>query len=312
MSKCTALPLLALLLASSTGCHWFQKRPQLEPTPILFQQAPTLEQLTTAVNNNTQKVVTLQSRDARMAIAGVPMVDVNLLYEQPRRLRLRAGTGITGQELDLGSNDELFWFWARRNPEPALLFARHDQFARSPNRSLIPIEPNWVIDAIGLPYFDPNLRHEGPFPRAGGLIEVRSGIPSPAGEGTKITVINQQYAWVVNQQVFDAGGRMVAAANAAEHEYYPHAGVSLPRKVAIELPPAQMSFVVETKGYAVNAALGDSAALFALPQDQFPNVPLVDLADPRLAPPPQQPVQRALPQNYPATGELQPRIRGLR
>jgi hypothetical protein len=234
-----------------------------------------------------------------------------MAFEQPRRLRLTAGTTITGQELDLGSNDELFWFWARQNPQPALFFARHDQFAGSPNRNMLPIEPLWIIDAMGLPRFDPALRHEGPFPRAGGLLEIRSRIPAPEGERTKITVINQQYGWVVNQQVYDPSGRMLAAANATEYEYYPHARAALPRKVAIELPPAELSFSVESKGYAVNAPLGESAALFTLPQEQFPNVPLVDLADPRLAPP-QQPAQRQLPPNYPATSELQNPIRGLR
>jgi len=310
MSNRLNLLLLLLVLVPCTGCHWFQKRTQLEPTPIIFQQTPTLEQLATAVNANTDRVMSLQTRDARMSIAGVPGVTVDMVYEQPRRLRLRAGTGLTGQELDLGSNDELFWFWAKQNPQPSLFFARHDQFMHSPNRNLIPIEPLWIIDAMGLPRFDPNLRHEGPTVRRDGLVEIRSWIPSPEGERTKITIINPKYAWVVNQQVYDPGGRMLAAANATDHEYYPHAQAALPRKVAIELPPAQLSFVVESKGYAVNAQLGDPAALFALPRDQFPNVPLVDLADPRLSP--QQPVQQQLPPNYPRTSDLRNPIRGMR
>lgn len=300
--------LCAILALTMSGCQWLQRRPPLEPTPILFQQPPTLEQLLTAVNGNTERVSTLKTRDARLVIKGVPAsVSLDLAYEQPRRLRLRAGTFITGQELDLGSNDELFWFWAKQNPQPALLFARHDQFARSPSRNLLPIEPLWIIDAMGLPRFDPAHRHEGPLARGNGLLEIRSHIPGPDGESTKLTLINQQYAWVVQQQVFDPRGRLVASAQASEHEFFPQARVALPRKVAIELAAAQLSCTVETVSYSLNFPVDES---FALPRDQFPNVPLVDLADPGLAP--QSATQSSnVPPNYPTSSET-PRVRGLR
>jgi hypothetical protein len=307
MGPRTRLSLLAAL-ALCTGCHWFQKRPQLEPTPIVFQQMPALEQVYTAVNGNADRVKTLQTRDAKMTVAGVPVgIALDMSYEQPQRLRLRAGTGLTGQELDLGSNDELFWFWARQSPQPALFYARHDQFAASPNRNLIPIEPLWIIDAMGLPRFDPSQRHEGPLSRGNGMLEVRSHIPASDGERTKITLIDLQHAWVMEQQVYDARGRLLAAAQASEHEFFPQAAVALPRKVAIQLPGAQLSFTVETKGYSLNFPLENSGDLFALPREQLPNAPLVDLADPRLSPP----AESQLPAGYPTTTE-QPRLRGLR
>lgn len=310
MSIRAMLPAVVMLLCCC-GCQWLQKRPQLEPTPILFQGPPTLDQLLTAVNRNTGAVDSLRSIDGRMTVQGVPAsVTVDLAYEQPRRLRLRAGTTLTGQELDLGSNDELFWFWARLSPQPGLYFARHDQFAASPNRGLIPIEPLWIIDAMGLPRFDLSHRHEGPLARGNGLVEIRSRIPTADGENTKITLLHQQYAWVMQQQVYDARGRLLASAQASDHEFFPHAAASLPRKVAIELPAAQMSFTVETQGYSLNMSSGDGSE-FALPQDQFPNVPLVDLADPRLAPPQAAGPPANLPPGYPSANQ-QPRLRGLR
>ena len=41
------------------------------------------------------------------------------------RCGCRRRTALTGPEVDLGSNDELFWFWVRRNEPPAVYFARH-------------------------------------------------------------------------------------------------------------------------------------------------------------------------------------------
>jgi hypothetical protein len=306
------LPAVVALLVSCCGCQWFQRRPQLEPTPILFQQAPTLEQLLTAVNRNSDSIETAQASAARILVKGMPgQASADVVYERPGRLRLRASNGLLGQVLDLGSNDELFWFWTSFSPEPALFFARHDQFAQSPNRSLIPIEPLWIIDAMGLPHFDPNHRHDGPYPKGNGLVEVRSRIPAADGESTKITLLHQQYAWVMQQQVYDSRGRLTASAQATDHEYYPHAAAALPRKVAIELPAAKFSFSVETQGYTVNMS-GSDGREFVLPQEQFSNVPLVDLADPRLTPQAASPSPPAyVPPSYPSANQ-QPRIRGYR
>lgn len=312
MNERAAWILLAIALAlPSCGCNLLKRRPALEPTPIVFQQSPTLEQLASAVNANTERVYTLQTRDARLLLPGLPAVSLEMAYEQPRRLRLRAGTGLTGQELDLGSNDELFWFWARQNPQPALFYARHDQFARSPNRSLVPIEPLWLIDAMGLPRFDPNHRHEGPTARTGGAMEIRTRFPTAEGENTKITLVHAQYAWVLEQQVYDVRGRLLASSKTSDHEFYPYAQVAMPRKVTIELPPAQLSFAVESQGYSLNVPLGDSAALFQLPQEQFPNAPLVDVAEPVPGPAATsaQPYGPP-PPTYPTTSEA-PRVRGL-
>ena len=253
---------------------------------------------------------TLQSRDARLHIRGLPGISLDLAYEQPRRFRLRAGTAITGQELDLGSNDELFWFWTKQNPQPSIFFARHEAFAQSPNRSLIPIEPLWIADALGLPRFDPRHFHEGPTAKGNGLLEIRSRIPAADGELTKITWVHERFAWVMKQQVFDSRGRLLASAEATEHEYYPHAQIALPRKVAIELPSAQLAFQVESSGYLINQPFPNSTAIFALPQDQLPNYPLLDIADPRFSIPVPPPQANPYAVNYPRTS-LTPRVRGL-
>ena len=86
----------------------------------------------------------------------------NIALERPRRFRLRADTMITGPEVDLGSNDELFWFWVRRSPEPAVYFCRHDQFSSSVARQVLPVEPEWLIDALGVATLDPAGDHSGP------------------------------------------------------------------------------------------------------------------------------------------------------
>ena len=79
----------------------------------------------------------------------LPILTANIAAERPGRFRLTAGTAITGQEIDLGSNDELFWMWVRRNQPPAVYFCRHDQFANSAIRQMMPVEPAWLLVGDG-------------------------------------------------------------------------------------------------------------------------------------------------------------------
>lgn len=187
--------------------------------------------------------------------------------------------------------------------------SRHEIFAQSPSRNLIPIEPLWIVDALGLPQFDPRHQHEPPIAKGNDLIEIRSRIPAADGDLTKLTQINSRFGWVMQQQVFDSRGRLLASAQASDHEYYTLAQVALPRKVAIDLPPAQLSFQIETTGYQINQPFGDSQAIFSLPQDQLPNYPLVDITDPRFSVP-AFPPGNANPYNITPLSQA-PKVRGL-
>ena len=51
-------------------------------------------------------------------------------------------------ELDVGSNDELFWFWIKRNKPRALFYCRHDQFGSSNARQMIPVDPGWLAERV--------------------------------------------------------------------------------------------------------------------------------------------------------------------
>src|SRR5687768_3600058 len=103
------------------------------PTQRVLPVSPTLEQVVNVVNQNGLQVRSLSSNQVSISMPGAP-VDLNsstLAAERVRKFRLRAGNRFTGQEADIGSNDELFWIWVKRNQEPSIFFCRHDQFANS-------------------------------------------------------------------------------------------------------------------------------------------------------------------------------------
>jgi hypothetical protein len=186
--------------------------------------------------------------------------------ERPQRFRLTAGTGLTGQEVDLGSNDQRFWLWVKRNQPPSVYFCRHEQFGSSAAHRLMPIEPRWLQSALGLVELDPASVYQGPTDLGNGTIELRTHLASLAGPLHRVLVIDAERAWVREQHVYDATGQnLIASSVAHSHQYFDAQQVSLPEKVTIRLPPAQLAFTVDMGQIAVNQPIANASQLWSMP-----------------------------------------------
>ena len=281
MFRCTRLTIFACvaLLLCQSGCQLL-RRPWSQPGPVpppLLPQ-PTLDQLMATVHENTRRVQSFNTNHANLSVAGYPSLRADLAFQQPGRLRLRA-TAFGSAEVDLGSNDELFWVWIKRNSPPAVYYAKHAEVAGA--TQAIPIEPAWLVESLGLIQFDPNARHSGPFVRRGGQLEIRTTIPGPTGERTKITVLDGRYGWVLEQHLYDANRQRLASAVASDHAYDPVTQTSMPRKVQIQWPAAAVSITLTLNDLRINQLTPDSTNLWTIPE--MPGTNYVNLA--QMAPP---------------------------
>jgi hypothetical protein len=251
--------------------------------PAAFIGPPTLADVIDTVNT-TSRIQQLQTENATLTAQGIPALRANLAIERPRRLRLQAElTQFTGDELDLGSNDQLFWVWVRRNPEGSIYFARHEDYSRSAARAILPVEPNWIIDALGVVELDPNGEHEGPYARDQDRLEIRSRIASPQGELTRVMVVHSRYGWVLEQHLYNARRQLLASSVASQHRFYSDYGVSLPHHVDVQIgrgQPSELVFSIDVDSYSINQLVGEPNRLWAMPQ--ITGSKLVNLADPNL------------------------------
>ncbi|HUT13051.1 MAG TPA: hypothetical protein VMY42_21325 [Thermoguttaceae bacterium] len=249
------------------------------PIPHVLSPSPTLEEVAQVVNGNSSQIQSLLATGATLSGPGFPRLQTNLAFQRPKRFRLQAEL-LTSTELDVGSNDDLFWFWVKRNEPPAVYYCRREQFAMSPARQMIPIEPDWLIEALGVVEFDPALPHEGPIALPDGRLEVRTFRETPAGPVTKSTILHAQSGWVLEQRFYDAANRLVARAVASRHQRDPLTGVTLPGVVDISCPLAQFSVRIDLGKVEVNRLSGDPGELWAMPT--YHGAPLVDVCDPSL------------------------------
>lgn len=292
-SRAKLLMAVGLVSLCGSNCHCFLWPP---PEPRVLPLQPTVAEVIEAVNNNNGQIQNFSTGNATLSGPGIPTLRANLAFERPKRLRLRAQL-MGSSELDVGSNDELFWFWIKRKQPRAMFFCRHDRFRSSRARQMIPVDPDWLADALGTVYLDPGLPYQGPYPVDGDLLELRVLLDTPEGQQTRQIVVDGQ-GRVVQQQLYDAAGQLIARSTASRYRRDDFSGLWMPGVVKIDSPRAQFSMRLDLGTVRINRLEGDPAALFTMPR--YEGWPPVDLSDPNLQ---FAPVQR------PPTVSLRPRER---
>jgi hypothetical protein len=132
----------------------------------------------------------------------------------------------------------------------------------------MPVEPSWLLAAMGIVDIDPASVFDGPLPsaRGQGTVELRSWLASASGRLQRVTVVDARRALVIEQDIYDpSGATLLASARADSHRYYRELQVSLPERVAIQLPPANLRMTINLGVVQINQLTADRAQLFALP-----------------------------------------------
>ncbi len=269
-----------LVAASGISCMRSIRNPFASvgpPAPEVLLGGASLNQIMEAVNQNSQKITSYQTNNASIRVPGspgVPSLRGDLAAQRPGFVRLRASTQLTGSEVDLGSNDQMFWVWFRRSEPPAMYGSRHDRYAGSAAQQYMPIEPQWLLDALGMAQFNPADFHEGPVVRDKDTVEIKSVVQTPSGQIVKRTVVDAKRAWVLEQHVYDRSGALLASAVAKSHRYYPEAGVSLPQEIDVQIPSSGLHLSIDVGTVTINGPM-DGQALWSVPV--MTGVPTVDL-----------------------------------
>ena len=267
-----------LMVAGGAGCP-NMVRHYTAPMPQVLPPSASLEQVIRVVNRNAAQIQSLSADNVTLTSPGMPTLRASLAVARPKRLRLRAHTGLTGPELDLGSNDEVFWFWIRRNDPPAVYYCRHSDYASMPNGGALPIDPQWMLDSLGLMQLDPALPHQGPFPLSGNRLEVRTIIETPDGPRMKVTIADAIGGLVLEQRIFNSQNHLIARAVAQRHRRDPLTGLTLPRVVDISCPPEQFFMRINLGNtFAINTQTSTNHGLWEMPS--YDGYPMIDISNP--------------------------------
>jgi hypothetical protein len=310
----TAIVLCVCFVCGGATCARRDVPLPYPPPPVVFEQTPSLEQVAEVINR-TSTVQQLSSNSATVEVLtmpNLPKLRATLNLQREQRFRLRANLPIVlGAGLDMGSNEEMFWFEVPEGMSKTLYYARHDQYRQQLRRAILPVDPSWIMDALGLVQIDPATVVAGPIMRDDGKLEIRNTISMPDGTYQRVCFINPPGGYITDQYLYAPGGNLIAQSQASNHAYYEQQQCVLPHRVEIHLAPAvgpPLSMRIDVGSYSVNQLLSGDPQLFMMPTSASQAVDLTTLSDPTLQPavvPAPAPINysASVPSAYPLRGE---------
>ena len=169
----------------------------------------------------------------------------------------------------------------------------------------MPVEPEWLLEAVGLVRLDTSQPIEGPTPVGSGRLQIRSRQPSLMGPLEKVTVVDAWDGTVLEQHLYDPRQQLLATARTSRYKRDPISGAALPRSIELQWPTMALSLRLEIVDWQVNTIAPDNMTLWTKPVYQ--GYPETDLANPNVqfVPPGNAPAPPASAVNL---GQYQPHV----
>jgi hypothetical protein len=120
-----------------------------------FTAPRTSNELITYLNKNSQPIQTIESDNVDITVTqnGQPFgLSGRLAFQKGRNFRMVA-SAVGSTEADLGSNEQEFWFWMKRNDPPDLFFCSYNDLPAAQVK--LPLQPDWIAEALCVQELNP-------------------------------------------------------------------------------------------------------------------------------------------------------------
>lgn len=284
--KLASLMLGALFLLN--GCTWMQTHNGRSYANHIPRETPTPQQLVNYLNDNASRVNALECKvfiDAK-GPQGPVGLECRMALEKPRNFRL-AGTVLGKPAVDIGSNDQEFWYWMSQG-EPYVYHCSYEDLRRGV-RTPLPFQPEWMVEAMGLAQLD--LAKERKVNVRQTTLEMVEETVSPQGQPVrKVTVFARGRAAPGKPQVLahilqDMNGKVICSANISEVKVDYQTGAILPVRMVLSCPSEKTELKMHVERIQVAPIdPGRKNTLFS--RAGLSNIPGFDLAQGRPDGPP--------------------------
>jgi hypothetical protein len=241
---------VALLAPVLAGCNLAPVLGNRDPGARAPERKPDVPALVHYLNDNANRVQAVQSN--RIAIdcqQGSQKIGLDgmMVCQKPRNFRLRAR--LIGQPaVDIGSNDEEFWYWISKADPPHVFHCSYRELSTGRVFLPFPFQPDMVVAALGMAQYDANAKYE--LRATDRYLELIQGSTSPAGQPVqRITVFNRLEQKAPQPQVVahvlkDMKGKLICQANIHQVQVDRATGALLPTKVSIEWPEQKLKMTL--------------------------------------------------------------------
>jgi hypothetical protein len=266
------------------GCNltsWFT-RPQQNDVPT--GPPPSAAALVNYLNDNARRVQSLECRDLGLDChQGFQSIGLTgrMVCQKPRNFRMGANA-LGTQQVDLGSNDQEFWFWVGKSDPPYLFHCAYADLPRASSRMPFPFQPDWMIEALGIAEYGPPANYQ--VVDHGRTLELVEQTVSPSGQQVrKVTVFKRTQTHGTEPQVLahilqDVNGKDICGAYVSEVQIDPTTGAILPHRVRLVYPAEKIELKLKLDELAVNRPLDAQRVALLFTRPNLSNVQSFDLA----------------------------------
>lgn len=259
--RMSIVALWLVVALAAPGCAWMRWGHRDDPlafsakTPCRLPANPSVDDLVLAVNDNVSRLQRWRAGRVKLRANHMPLsLEADLAVEKGRHLRLVVRHALGGgDELDLGCNDDVFWYWARRQKPAAVMYASYDQLDSVRDQLQIPFEPDWLMEALGVsPIPTEGLTLE-PIPgtRTARLVSHHRGASGRLIR--KAITVDTCHGRVLEHSVWDsATGVRMAHAEFSNHRIDPASGVVMAHHIQLDWPQADLSLSMDLGHVEIN------------------------------------------------------------
>jgi len=216
-----------------------QQLTQIEQTTRIPEVVGEFNKINSQITSfdGSDMIVKIWENGMRLKVSG------SMYYEKPLSFRMKVRS-IMGEEMDMGSNNEHFWYWSRRDKHPGLYYASYADYFKT--RLKTPFNPVFLRESLGLDQIDPT---------GAKIVEKENDVmlvwPKITATGQKVlysVFLNKQTKRMDGIVVTDLNGKPLTSCD-VEYD-----GV-LPKRIVYDWQEEQRSLVLEFRRPAMNQSL---------------------------------------------------------
>ncbi len=275
----------ALLLVA--GCNsWPHLRGDSSngPAARVSAETPTRETLVDYLNRNARLIQSMEvgelDLEARQGLQSVGMRGW-MVCQKPKNFRM-TGKVVGKDSVDMGSNDQEFWYWISKSEPPYLFHCAYDDLSRGRARMPFPFQPDWIMESLGLQEMGSPEKFQVVAKRD--TVELIEMTRSPQGQPVrKVTVFSSQAARGSLPQVTahilqDANGREICGAYVSVVQQDRATGAIIPKRIRLVWPSEKMELNLKLDEVEVNKPIETQRATVWFTRPNLENVSTYNLA----------------------------------
>lgn len=278
-----ALSFGTLALAFLAGCgstRWGQNLKPEAPAPT--GAAPSAAALVSYLNDNANRMQSVQvggldldcyQKGKSLGLRGM------MAAQKPRSFRMNANA-VGSRVVDLGSNDEEFWFWVKNSDMPQQFYCNYKDLDEGRVKVMpLPIQPAWIMETLGMGPYGPADKYTLESDAA--TVRLVERTTSPQGKPVrKVIVFNRRpvrppQPQVLQYQLIDeATGKEVCSARIIDTQIDKKTAAVFPRRVEIHYPEQDVKLALKLDDTEINGTVTQTAFV----RQELTGVESLDLA----------------------------------